>query len=92
MFDIFGSVSGEQFEQANQKHLANHVAVTRLLVIKGLITDEELSAAMQAAEKEVALVFARARAEVLQEYDQEHPDVREMIKKVLGGKSQVDEQ
>jgi lysozyme family protein len=60
-------VTAAQFNDANQQHLVNEVALVRLLIAKGLITQDEYSRAHMRATAEVDQVYAEHRESVIRQ-------------------------
>lgn len=67
-------VTASQFNDANQQHLVNEVAVVRLLIDKGLITQAEYSRAHMRATAEVDQVYAAHRESVIRQMAGLPPD------------------
>lgn len=82
--DLFGGVTAEQVNQANQVHVVNYVTLAFLLVDKGVITGDEIEKARVKATHFVEQEFARKREEQEKEFDEKHPGLRKMFGNVLG--------
>lgn len=87
MFDLF-SVSPQQLQETSTAHVANHLALLSLLVEKGVVTEEEYTAAHVRAVHMVDQLTAARRQEAEEEFDKEHPGVREQFGKIFGNHTQ----
>ena len=60
-------VTAGEFNDANQQHLTNVVAVVRLLINKGIVEADEFSRAHMHATAEIDQVFAEHRESVIRQ-------------------------
>lgn len=84
MFGDLFSVTPSQVNEANQAHAINHLALAMLLIEKGIITDDELDKARTQATHIVEQAWAEKRERAKEEFDEEHPGVRDMFQKITG--------
>lgn len=82
--DLFGGVTCEQINQANQAHAVNFMTLMLVLVERGIISTDELETAKARAEHLVEQEWARKREEAVKEFDEKHPGLRQLFGKVLG--------
>jgi hypothetical protein len=87
--DLFGGVTAEQVNQANQVHAVNYLTLTLVLIEKGIITADEIEKARVQATHFVEQEWARKREDMVKEFDEAHPGLRQMFGKVLGADSSV---
>lgn len=80
--ELFGVVTADVFNQSNQAHAVNYVALAHLLTDKGLISCEELEVARAKATHFVEQEFARKREEQKREYAEKHPELAKLVTQI----------
>ena len=84
--ELFGGVTAAQVDESNKAHAANAIAIVGVLVEKGICTQEEMQAAVIKATAMVDQAWAEKREAAEKEFDEKHPGLRDMFKRLWGDK------
>lgn len=84
MLEAFLGPDPDKLNQANMVHATNVLAVLIVLEEKGLLTMEEFTKAQMQATHIVEQQFAQKREDAEREFDEQHPGVRDMLKRMFG--------
>jgi TPP-dependent pyruvate/acetoin dehydrogenase alpha subunit len=91
MFDLFGGISNERFEESHKTHAASIIALLEILIANGLTTEEKFAATRSRASARIDQAWQAKKDEMAAEFAKEHPDqarAAEFLKKMLGGTCQ----
>ena len=81
--DLFG-VTPAEINESNKAHAIFSATIVIALVEKGIITDDELEAARMKATHLIDQLFAAKREDAEKEFDEQHPGMRDLFKKLTG--------
>ena len=83
MLDMIGP-SSEDINRSNMAHATNHMTLHLALVAKGILTSGDIEACRGRATHLVEQMWAKKEEEANAAFDEEHPGMRDMMKKLFG--------
>ena len=85
MTDLFGGPTKKDLQDSHVHHSTVFLALAKLLIDKGIITDEEYTKSYAKAIAIMDQIVAEKREEVDKKFKEEHPELAEFLPKVFGG-------
>lgn len=81
-----GGVSADLVNESNKAHAVNAVAIMDILISKGICTQEDINVALVKATALIDQAWAEKREAAEREFDEKHPGLRDMFKRLWGDK------